>query len=180
MTGETATSEVFYDNVRIPATNRVGEENRGWYVATDLLNFERLATGTAATTQRLVSAYTQLLRETKPVEPGIKTRLADLAIASNVARCLALLVASRLDAGQPPDREASAVKLFATELTQRLAAFAVDALGLYGQSYGPSHRSQQTDVVRSYLQSRGLTVAGGTSEIQRGVIATRGVGLPRG
>ena len=83
--------------------------------------------------------------------------------------------------GQVPNKEASIGKLFGTELQQRVAAAWLDLLGPYAQLRPGSTRAPfQGYAVQSFLSSFSTTIAGGTSEIQRNIIATRGLGLPRG
>ena len=108
--------------------------------------------------------------------------LADLYIASEVARGMSLQVASLQAAGRVPNYEASMVKLFSSELNQRAANAAIRFLGPRATLLSGSHGYEAKDgrLARGYLSVIPSTIAGGTSEVQRNIIATRGLGLPRG
>jgi alkylation response protein AidB-like acyl-CoA dehydrogenase len=181
MAGRGELCETFFDNVRIPVSLRVGEENRGWYVAMTTLDFERSGIAGAVSIQQQLLDLVAIARERK-ADATIRLQLADLFIASQVGRDMSLNVASLQDRGLVPNYEASMVKLFASELTHRVANVAVRLLGLHGQLMTGSHGHEISDgsYARNYSGVIPSTIAGGTSEIQRGVIANRGLGLPRG
>ena len=106
---------------------------------------------------------------------------ADRAVEANVARQLSNYVVSLQARGLVPNHEASASKLFTTELRQRIARTTLKLYGLYGTLWDKEHDyAQKGRAATGYLDSVSSTIAGGTSEIQRNVIATRGLGLPRG
>jgi alkylation response protein AidB-like acyl-CoA dehydrogenase len=188
MAGTAGFNQVFFDNVRVPVRNVVGEINRGWYVATTTLDFERSAIGTAVGLTRVVDDLIEWSREHAETaqsrlgrDPAVRLELADRFIEARVARMLSYRVVSLQNAGQIPNYEASMAKLFGTELTQRVYRTAMKAVGLYGliwerdSEFAPA----QAQYPRSYVQSVGATIAGGTSEIQRNIIAQRGLGMPR-
>ena len=113
--------------------------------------------------------------------------LAERTIEAETARLMSYRVISLQNRGQVPNHEASAVKIYAGELNQRIANTAVNITGLSGLltrgekgSANERHAPNQGRFGRVYLQSVASTIAGGTSEINRGIIATRGLGLPRG
>jgi alkylation response protein AidB-like acyl-CoA dehydrogenase len=174
-------NEVFFDNVRIPATNLVGELNRGWYVAMTLLDFERSNIAGAVAARRSLMRLIELLRS----DPHLKERsgaevlrqeLAQRYIETEVMFQFSFRVVSMQARGLIPNYEASTAKLYNSELTQRLAQSAMNCLGLRGNlidsdGYRP--------FVKGYLGAVPATIRGGTSEVQRGIIATRGLGLPR-
>lgn len=180
-------NQVFYDNVRVPAKNRVGEENRGWYVAAALLDFERSSIAGVANQRRMLDDLTAFAREV--VRDGqdngrmatVRSELAERAIEIEVGRIMSYWIASMQDRGMVPNREASASKLFTSELSQRIAQTGMRLIGLAGQLQpGSRWAPLQGRIERSYRSSVSSTIGGGTSEIQRNVIATRGLGLPRG
>jgi alkylation response protein AidB-like acyl-CoA dehydrogenase len=180
-------NQVFYDNVRVPARNRVGEENRGWYVAATLLDFERSSIAGVANQRRTIDdliAFAQdVFRDGR--DNGrlavARAELAERAIEIEVGRIMSYWIASMQDRGQVPNREASASKLFVSELSQRIAQTGMRLIGLAGQLQpGSRWAPLQGRIERSYRSSVASTIGGGTSEIQRNVIATRGLGLPRG
>jgi alkylation response protein AidB-like acyl-CoA dehydrogenase len=114
-------------------------------------------------------------------KPGVRIKLAELAIEHQVGRNLAYRVAWMQGAGLIPNYEASRSKLFGTELTQRLARAGINIMGLYGALYEGSKWAQlEAKMQTLYLSSVSFTIGAGTSEIQRNIIATRGLGLPRG
>ena len=129
-------NETFFDNARVPVRNRIGEENRGWYVGAMALDFERSGIAGSATVRRDVRELAGYLDSTEGrararVSPVLRQQIADAAIAADVHYQLCLRIASMQAAGQVPNYEASIGKLFGTELTQRIARTAVSAFGLY-------------------------------------------------
>ncbi|MGE3600606.1 MAG: acyl-CoA dehydrogenase family protein, partial [Dehalococcoidia bacterium] len=173
--------ETFFDNVRIPAAFRIGEENRGWYVAMTTLDFERSGIAGAIALQQQIIDLCAMLPQFARTDPR-RTELANLYLSSEVGRLMLLQVASLQARGQVPNYEASMVKLFASELNQRAANATVRLFGLAGTLYGGSHGYEAIDgrFARQYSRVLPSTIAGGSSEVQRNIIATRGLGLPRG
>jgi len=180
-----AFNQVFFDNVRVPKHNLVGEENRGWYVATTTLDFERSGINRIMWTKRLWEETVGAVRHRTIRESGRLPRnrlsLTELYIELEIARLLCYRVACLQGQGQIPNHEASMAKLYGSEVIFRFASCAVGLLGLFGQ-LGPSSpwAALQGRIERCYLASVSYAIAGGTSEIQRDVIAVRGLGLPRG
>ena len=186
MVGSHSFNQVFFEDVRIPKVNLVGELNRGWYVAATLLDFERSGVEYSATSRRNLEDLVRFAKETKhngkylAEDRVIRSRLAALAIEVEVSRMLAYRVAWMQGQGSIPNKEASTGKLFGTELQQRVASAGMEILGLYGQlAPGSKWAPLKGFLEKSYLASFSSTIASGTSEIQRNVIATRGLGLPR-
>ncbi len=181
-------NEVFFEDVRIPATNLVGDENRGWYVGAALLDFERSGIGSAAAALRSLDELVGYCREAgidgKPLiaDQMVRNLLADIAIETEVGRFLSYRVATMQARGEVPNMEASVAKVYLSELGLRLAQAGVQIMGLYGQVLPESKKYARLlgEFTVSYMTSTGMTVAGGTSEIMRNVIATRGLNLPRG
>jgi alkylation response protein AidB-like acyl-CoA dehydrogenase len=187
MAGTGGFSEVFFDNVRVPAKNLVGEENRGWYIGTTTLDFERSSIGSAVGQRLLVEALIKFAKEhTKDGQsainhmPTVRYELADRLLDTHVAMMLSYRVVTMQNRGLVPNYEASMTKLFASEMTQRIARTGVKVTGLYGQLLSGSEWAPARGRYGGmYIQTLGSTIAGGTSEVQRGIIATRGLGLPR-
>ncbi len=175
-------NEVYLEDVRIPAENLLGEENRGWYVATATLDFERSSIGGTASTRRAVDDAIAAMKEgTLPRPQHSRNKLADLVIACEVGQWLAYRVAWLQGAGAIPNHEASTAKLFASELAQRAANALIGMVGLGGQLRVDESRAPLQGILpEDYMHLVALTIAGGTSEVQRGIIATRGLGMPRG
>ncbi len=188
MTGRHGFNEVFFEDVRVPAKGLVGEENRGWYVGAALLDFERSSIGNAAASRRSLDELVQYCREGlgngRPLiaETRVRNRLAEIAIETEMGRFLSYRVASIQARGEVPNMEASVAKVYNSELSQRLAGTGVEIMGLYGQVRPESKKWARLrgEFAMSYMMTLGISIAGGTSEIQRNIIAQRGLGLPRG
>ncbi len=178
-------NEVYFDNVRVPARNLVGEEDRGWYIGATTLDFERSSVGAAVQNRHAVEEIIQYAREhagqgdcTLTRNPALRWELADRMVEANVAKLMSHRVVTMQARGLIPNYEASMTKLYASELTQRTAETTMKILGLYGGIYGDlAPRRGRWE--RGYLQALGATIAAGTSEIQRNIIANRGLSLPR-
>jgi alkylation response protein AidB-like acyl-CoA dehydrogenase len=181
MTGSHYFNEVFFDNVRIPATNLVGELNRGWYVGMTLLDFERSNIAGAVAARRTLLRLLELMRDGdtmrgRPASGVLRQEIAQRYIETEVMFQYSFRIISMQARGILPTYEASTAKLYNSELSQRLAQTAMNCLGLNGNLIdAKGYRS----FVRGYLGAVPATIRGGTSEVQRGIIATRGLGLPR-
>jgi len=190
MTGESEFNEVFFEDVRVPTTNLVGELNRGWYIGATLLDFERSNIGNAVGTRMTVESLRDFLVEERDAatgrsrlaEPSIRAAVAERFIDAEVAGIFSYRVISMHARGLVPNQEASVGKLFTTEMMHRIGNTAVKALGLYGALADPNdpRAPQRTRWPQYYMGATAATIGGGTSEIQRNIIATRGLGLPRG
>ncbi len=177
-------NEVFFDNVRVPKTDLLGELNRGWYVATTTLDFERSGIINGVGLQTMVRDLIEHVRTAAPAAAGwqsVRHEIVERYIETEISIVLSYRVATMQAKGLIPSNEASITKLFGSELAQRIAKTAVKAAGLYGMlSEGSAHAPLSGRFEAWYRIAVGSTLAGGTSEIQRGVIAQRGLGLPRG
>jgi alkylation response protein AidB-like acyl-CoA dehydrogenase len=180
-------NEVFFDNVRVPKENVIGEENRGWYTAVTTLDFERSAIGSAVGMKQAVETIVDYARDhvddnTSALKqnPMLRYELTDRVVETEVARMLSYRVASMQNRGLIPNYEASMLKLYNTELNQRIARTGMHILGLYGQlSRGEELAPNAGRNCYTYLRSVAYTIEGGTSEVQRNIVAQRGLGLPR-
>jgi len=186
MTGRHGFNEVFFDNVRVSKRDVLGEVNRGWYVAMTLLGFERSIVEYPAAALRALEELTDFAKDTKRngsaliEDMSVRNKLAERAVEIDVARLLCYRVAWMSSRGEVPDSEGSIAKSFSTELMRRLGQTGMEIMGLYGQLTEDSKYAPLEGGFRHvYLESIGLCIAGGTSEIQRNIIATRGLGLPR-
>ncbi|HEY8838878.1 MAG TPA: acyl-CoA dehydrogenase family protein [Dehalococcoidia bacterium] len=174
-------NEVYFDNVRVPRQNLVGEENRGWYVTAGNLDFERSGIERIATSGLLfteVMTYAKTLKG-DPRFARLRTELAERYLELQTGRLLAYRVAWQLSKNQLPNYEASMSKVFGTEWTQRMTNTAMHMVATFGLADRPEAETLRTRIINGYLNAISLTIAGGTSEIQRNIIATRGLGLPR-
>ena len=179
-------SLVTFDEVRVPKQNLVGEKNQGWYVGAASLDFERSGVGVPARARRFLeemTAHYQAMRNPDAAawdDAMIRHRMADMAVEIQACRFMCYNVAWKQSRGLIPNQEASVVKLLGTELEQRLFLLGMRLLGLRGQiGSGESRAPLEGRIESGYRRSLYLTVYGGTSEIQRNIIATRGLGLPR-
>ena len=184
MAGQSGFSEVFFDNVRIPKEDLVGELNRGWYQVAVALDFERSGiqayAGGRRTLERLVEFVHEHPDETVRRNPAIRNRIADRAVELAAGTNIAYRIPWMQSKGLIPNYEASISKLFGSEFSQRLALTGVQLLGMYGGLEPESKWAPMKGrLERAYLQAVSSTIAAGTSEVQRGIIATRGLGLPR-
>ncbi len=175
-------NEVFFEDVRVPARNLVGEMNRGWYVGMTLLDFERSNIGGAVSARRSLSKLMDVIRK----DPELQARVAASPVRHEIAQRwvetevmfqFSNRIISMQDRGLIPNDEASTSKLYASELSQRVAQTAMRALGLKGYL---EDESDAAAFGHSYIATVPATIRGGTSEVQRNVIATRGLGMPRG
>ncbi len=179
MAGGHEFNEIFFEDVRVPATQLIGEENRGWYNVAVGLDFERSSIGATSNARRTVDDLVAWLRS----RPGrasqpVRHRLAEHAIGVQLLRNMAYYIASQQEkTGIAPNRESQMAKLFGAELQQRIGATALQVFGLESQATRPGSPAERA--AYGYLRSVANTIEGGTSEIQRSVIATRGLGLPR-
>jgi alkylation response protein AidB-like acyl-CoA dehydrogenase len=178
-------NEVFFDDVHVPAENIVGEENKGWQVAQTLAGFERSSVGIIMTLQRQLEDLVEYCNETKvrgkPLsrDPIIRNRLAEVACEIEANRTLAYHVADLQDRNQMALFDASAIKVYSSELWERLAALAADILGVYGQvktsKWAPMGGAWESNINTCLITS----IAAGTNEIQKNIIAWFGLGMPR-
>ncbi len=185
MAGTHEFNEVFFEDVRIPQRNVLGEVNRGWYGAVTTLDFERSSIGSAVGMRQSVEDIIRYAKENRGTglssvdRRETKLALTDRYIETQTARMISYRIVSMQNQGLIPNHEASMAKLFAMELNQRITATAVKVLGLHGQLQG-RNAPRRGRHAYGFIRSIANTIEGGTSEIQRNIIATRGLGLPRG
>lgn len=178
------TNEVFYDNVRVPAANLVGEENGGWKVISMALDFERTPTA-----NRLVRELGEVLHwateenadGVRPAnDPLVRATIGKLAAKLDIARLFSLRIAGMVANGQVPNVEGSMAKVWNSDYGQELTATALSLMGREGV-IGLGEPSAPLDGVMelTYRESSVFRFAAGTNEVQRDIIAQRGLGLPR-
>ncbi len=177
------TNEVFYDNVKVPKECLVGELNHGFYYLMAALDYERMYP--LGGYRRLFDEIVQYTRETEvngqPLskDPLIRQKMAQLAIELEANKLIFYRLAHIIDKGKIPNYETSMQKLFATELAQKITNTGMDVLGLYGQLKRSSKwAALQGQVEHHYRWSVVETIYAGTSEIQRNIMALRGLKLP--
>ena len=183
MTGVHAFNEVFFEDVRLPAENLVGDENEGWGLAKVTLGNERVSLsgegalwGRGPTATDLVDIVRKRGGLTDPV---LRQRVAQLHIEAEVLRLIRLRTVSAAIQGRQPGPEASVRKALADEHGQKIMGLAKDLAGPAGMlaETGPMGEPAG-EWASGYLFSPALTVGGGTSEVQRNIIAERVLGLP--
>jgi alkylation response protein AidB-like acyl-CoA dehydrogenase len=179
------TNEVFYDNVRVPKENLVGEMNRGGYYVMAALDFERMFPPNAY--RRLFEDVLEYTKETKVdghrlcESPLVRQKLAQMSIELEVAKLLYYRLAYMLDKDQIPNYQSSMEKTFACEMAQRISRLCMEILGPYGSLREGSKWAQLAGRVEHYYRMSVVeTIYGGSSEIQRNIMAQRGLGLGRG
>lgn len=174
-------NEVTFEDVRVPATELVGRENEGWKVLTSALGVERITIYRAYIHWRALVALLRQARERTGGDVGAQRRLAQLRVEYEIAGLLLERAIQLHSAGIDYRAEAAAVKVFNTEFAQHLYEEGLSQLGLYGQVRdGDEHAPWDGAIAHTYLSAVQDTIGGGTSEVQREIIAIRGLGLPRG
>ena len=184
--GDGRTNEVFFEDVRVPRENLVGEENRGFYVVAMALDYERAAVAPISPLKRSLDELTQFARDTSrngtalSEDPVVRRKLAELAVEVDVLRLFSYRNAWMIENELVPTKEASIAKVWSSELAQRMAAVALEIMGPRGQlKRGSRWAYLQGRFERMYRQTPLMRFGAGTNEIQRNIIAQRGLGLPR-
>ncbi len=181
-------ANVFYDDVRVPAAAMVGNLNDGWHVLTGALATERGFIG-GGIVLKVAHAFELLCghirtahRDGKPMrdDPIVRDRIGDLAAQIEAGRQMMVYCAEQVDAGETPPHDAAVSKVYAGELMERFGEIALDLLGLEAtlsqDSPGAILRGRIEQNLRHSLM---WVISIGTNEIQRSLIAQRGLGLPR-
>lgn len=181
ITGAHHFNEVFFDGVKIPKTNLIGEKNKGFYQILNQLDYERSGMERLMANYPVFDAIIKYVKENKPLsqDPLIRARLAQLKIEFEVGRLHIYRVAAVMDENRAPNWEASLSKAYCTAFEQRLGSAAIEILGLYGQLH---HDSKWVPLhgmaLESYLSSKAYSLQAGTSEILKNILATRKLQLP--
>jgi alkylation response protein AidB-like acyl-CoA dehydrogenase len=180
MAGHHEFNEVFFDDVRIPKENVVGGKNQGWYVVMSLLDYERTTDPVYSIASTLLNDIAEYARENNLLTPQMRSRLAELTADCEVARLFHYYVAWMQGQGKVPNYESAMCKLYGFDLNQRVSEFGMELLGQYSQLAEDSYLAPIYGRVTScYLRAFGHSLEQGTSEIDRDVMAQRGLGLPR-
>ena len=173
-------NEIFFQDVEVPAENLIGEENRGWKNLMKCLNLERLclAAASAGAIQHTIDYAKEYacnrIQFGQPIVKfqAIAHKFADMRMMAESTRLITWRVAEMLDAGLDPRIETAMAKLLATDYDFRCADIGMQIMG--GAGYMMEH-----DMQRFFRDSRVSSIGGGSNEIQRNIIAQRGLGLPR-
>ncbi len=187
ITGDAEFNEVFFEDVRIPKANLLGPKDQGWQVLVTTLMFERSGIGfdlpVDTTLQQLIALGQRLRINGQPAttDPAVRQKLAQFSIEGKAIRYNVLRHLTRRLKGNPPGPEGSIGKLAGSELGLRMAVFATELLGAYAPLMPDSPFAvAQGRWARTALGARALTIAGGTSEVQRNIVGERVLGLPKG
>jgi len=179
------TNEVYFDDVRIPATALVGEENRGWYYAAHALDFERVSIFTVSGVRSVYDALLKWAQTSGPMgrpadDEGIRDTFATFRVELEVLQMLSYRNLGMIKRGEHPNHEASIVKIFSTEMMQRLQNAGLGLLQLHGQLTPDEERAPIAGrIEQGYRAAVMPTFGAGANEVMRNIIATRGLGLPR-
>ncbi len=178
--GDEEFSEVFLDDVAVPAENLVGKLNDGWRIANALLGHERLATANPQFPLMTLDRIKAIARATGVIDdPAFQDRLAAASINVTTLSALFSHAVELTNNAHSLGPEASIIKLFSSELLQALNDLLVEAAGGHALADTPVATGfGDVDVAASYFQSRRVTIYGGSSEIQRNVLARRVLNLP--
>jgi alkylation response protein AidB-like acyl-CoA dehydrogenase len=180
MAGEDEFCEVFFDDVRIPRSNLVGEINQGWTVAKALLGHERIFLGSPALAANAFDMAMQIAREMQLLDnAAVRDALAELGIALSAMRSLYEQACDAAAAGHSLGPEVSILKIAASELTQKISEYAYKISSDFGGVVGDVQIGGFiADLHWQFMLSRPMTVYGGSSEIQRNILAKAVLQLP--
>jgi len=178
MSGDSAFNEVFFSDVRVPASQLLGEFNEGWKVAITALMHERANIGGGAhvmLSQFLEGMLQATRKRGRADDPIIRQKLAQARLELEVFRMTSTRAQSKVGKGQMPGPEGSILKLFWSNLNQQMAQTAEEILGPFGQLTNGTTEPFSYN----YLRCRGNSIEAGTDQILRNTIATRVLGLPK-
>ncbi len=185
--GNVRTNATYYEDVRVPAENLVGQENGGWWLITTQLNHERIALSAVGFVDRIFQDVLRWARETRRADgtrvidrPWVQTHLARVLAKLEVLKLLNWQQAWSMARGTLNFAEASAVKVFGTEAYVEVYQLLLEVMGEVGTlRAGSPDAVVRGRVERMYRTTLILTFGGGTNEVQRDIIAMAGLGMPR-
>ncbi len=187
-------NQVFFDDVRVPKANRVGKEDDGWTVAKYLLEFERGGGGGGAGYRTALGRVKALAQQipagtgTLDQDPGFKRRLDEADINLQAISYTEMRIHAALSKGESPGPESSIMKNLGSTMGQHLTELTVEALGMYGAPHQPQARQVGSNVApvgpedgivafSRYFNLRASSIAGGTNEVQKNIVAKLVLGL---
>ena len=186
MAGVHSFNQVIFDDVSVPKANLVGDLNDGWRVGMTVLNFERsgidYAAWAKASMEELVGYVTNedSLVGAAKTDPGVRLKLAELSTEVEAARLMCYDVAWRQGQGEVPSSEASMSKVAGTEAYTKVLDYGLELLGMYGVLEPGSDLAElQGRFLKNRLFATSGPILAGTNEIQKNIIAQRGLRMPR-
>jgi alkylation response protein AidB-like acyl-CoA dehydrogenase len=186
ITGEAEFNEVYFDDVRIPRTQMLGNENDGWKISIATLMFERYAVSQYGSFRRSIDGMfdmaQRVTRNGKPAieDPLIRQKLAQYHIEVEILKFNTLRSRGKMVKGEVPGPEGSIEKLYWSEMNKAMQEFAMELEGPYHQLMQSSKWSLAEGIYQyAFLRSRANTIEAGTSEIQKNIIGERVLGLPK-
>lgn len=185
--GDHELNEVFFDNVRVPRSNLIGQENRGWDCAKYLLEFERgagiFSPRLRSQLKRVGDALSERIADGMALGVDLPVRFGEITADLDTFEMLELKVLGSLSPGETPGPLSSVLKLRASRMKQAVAELGIEVLGSESMRWHASSSRLEDDeraapaLLQDYLNSRAFTIFGGASEIQLGIIAKTVVGL---
>jgi alkylation response protein AidB-like acyl-CoA dehydrogenase len=184
LAGSSEFSEVFLDNVRIPVANRVGEENDGWRVAMVTFSFERgtAFVGDLLRSRELLHGLARLARESDPPaweDQGVRRELGHLLAELDALWALARRSVTQAERTGGPPTAGSVFKLAYSEVRHRMGDLALRLAGRSALALDRDYAPKVEEQTRAWFQALSLSIAAGTSQIQRNIIGERMLGLPK-
>lgn len=184
--GKRLWNQVFFDDVRVPVANRLGEENHGWTVAKSLLGDERLMVSRVAENKRMLGRIREVLADIQAdtgLELPVAREISELSIRLSALEMTSLRILAEADRGGQIGAEPSMLKLKGSQLVQAMDTQLLELIGYWGlprdsgisdSAVGPDYAEY---VASGLFHHRGYTIAGGTSEVQHNIIAKQVLGL---
>jgi alkylation response protein AidB-like acyl-CoA dehydrogenase len=181
-------NELFFDNVKVPAANLVGTENRGWYHLMQSLAFERhsIAPQFGGVSRRVLETIIKYTREiryngaTLARDPVVRHKLAERALEIETLKMFGYEITWKMSKGTIPIYEAARNKAYCDLVMQRLATTGTEIIGAYSQVAMQSKWAKvMGNVTRLYMMFPGIAIAGGTDEVQKNIVGQFKLGLPR-
>ncbi|MDX2170846.1 MAG: acyl-CoA dehydrogenase family protein [Deltaproteobacteria bacterium] len=179
ITGDSEFNEVFMHEVRVPVANRLGAEGQGWEIVSGALINERSGIAGSIRADQSFAKLVNLARERQRTrDPIWRQRLADLAIRTQITKASGFRAMTDDLRGRMNPHLSAGMKLLSTELTQKFSEAGADLLGIDALLWD-SDAPDGGKLAYTFLYDRSMTIAGGTSEVQRNIVAQRVLGLPR-
>jgi alkylation response protein AidB-like acyl-CoA dehydrogenase len=179
ITGDSEFNEVFMHEVRVPVANRLGAEGQGWEVVSGALINERSGIAGSIRADQSLAKLIALARQRQLTrDPIWRQRLSDLAIRTQITKASGFRSMTNDLRGEMNPHLSAGMKLLSTELTQKFSEAGADLLGVEAQLW-EGDAPDDGKLAYTFLYDRSMTIAGGTSEVQRNIVAQRVLGLPR-